>query len=215
MIESSGMRRTEQGSESSERIIRAATQLFAARGFHGVSTREIAAAAGLNIATVHYHLGSKQALYRAVFERIYQEELALLAGLIERVDPAVPRSRPRLRALLEQLSDALLDQALGHPATARLWIWRWLEQAEEISGSEAELAPPIFQLIEHLLERAKAQGTISAEVDLRLLIKGFTWLLYSYVMSGPLAEQAARAESAEPASFRSFLRQYICRMLDL
>lgn len=211
-------RRTEQGGESIRRILNAATQLFAERGFHGVSTREIAAAAGLNIATVNYHLGSKQALYRAVFERIYQEERAVISAFIGELDPAVLQSRPRLRALFEQLIDALVAMTLEYPATPRLWLWRWLEQPSILDGIEVEFSLPIFQMVDELLSGARKQGTIRADVDLPLFMKSFTWMLYSYFMSGPLDWQTARADPRDPAqlaNFKEFLHRYMCRMLDL
>ena len=53
------------------RILAAAEEAFAARGFEGASTREIAARAGVNISSLHYHWESKETLYFAVFENIY------------------------------------------------------------------------------------------------------------------------------------------------
>ena len=50
------------------RILAAAEAVFAAKGFDGASTREIAAAAGVNISSLHYHWESKETLYFAVFE---------------------------------------------------------------------------------------------------------------------------------------------------
>jgi hypothetical protein len=52
----------------SGRILRAATLLFAEHGYHGVSTREIANAVGLNIATVSRHTGSKAEGFRLAVE---------------------------------------------------------------------------------------------------------------------------------------------------
>ena len=49
-------------------ILLAAERLFAERGFHAVSMRDIATEAGVPVALVSYHYGSKQALYRAIFE---------------------------------------------------------------------------------------------------------------------------------------------------
>ena len=61
-------------SASRERIIRAAAALFARNGFHGVTTRQIAAMAELNISTVHYHVGSKQDLYDTKYKEIEMDE---------------------------------------------------------------------------------------------------------------------------------------------
>lgn len=46
--------------------MRAAYRVLAERGFEGLRTREVAAAVGVNIATLHYYFASKEDLVRAV-----------------------------------------------------------------------------------------------------------------------------------------------------
>jgi AcrR family transcriptional regulator len=52
-----------------ERILAAAEVLFAQRGFDGASLRQLTAAAGVNLAAVNYHFGSKDKLVEEVFRR--------------------------------------------------------------------------------------------------------------------------------------------------
>ncbi len=56
-----------------ERILRAATGLFASQGIGRTSVREIAAAAGVNLALVSHHFGGKEKLYAACVEAMYAE----------------------------------------------------------------------------------------------------------------------------------------------
>ena len=56
-------------SDTVERILDAAEQLFAERGFAETSLRLITTRAGVNLAAVNYHFGSKKALIQAVFSR--------------------------------------------------------------------------------------------------------------------------------------------------
>lgn len=58
--------------ETVERILDAAEVLFAERGFSETSLRTITSAAGVNLAAVNYHFGSKKALIQAVFERFLE-----------------------------------------------------------------------------------------------------------------------------------------------
>lgn len=51
------------------RLLDAAETLFAQRGFHGVTTRQVAAAAGVDVALIYYHFESKSGLFDAVLER--------------------------------------------------------------------------------------------------------------------------------------------------
>jgi AcrR family transcriptional regulator len=55
------------GIEARERLLAAALQLFAEKGFAKTSTRDIAQAADVNIASIKYYFGDKAGLYRAVF----------------------------------------------------------------------------------------------------------------------------------------------------
>jgi AcrR family transcriptional regulator len=55
-------------SQTRERVLKAAAQLFAQRGFKGVTVREICDAARANVAAVNYHFGDKLGLYRQVLQ---------------------------------------------------------------------------------------------------------------------------------------------------
>ncbi len=55
------------GTQARQRLLLAALKLFASNGFSKTSTREIAEAAGVNIAAISYYFGDKAALYRTVF----------------------------------------------------------------------------------------------------------------------------------------------------
>lgn len=52
-----------------DRILGAAEVLFAQRGFDGTSLRQLTTAAGVNLAAVNYHFGSKEKLVEQVFRR--------------------------------------------------------------------------------------------------------------------------------------------------
>ena len=71
-----------------ERILAAAEALFAQRGFDGASLRQLTASAGVNLAAVNYHFGSKEKLVEQVFKRrldaLNQHRLAELAKVAGR-----------------------------------------------------------------------------------------------------------------------------------
>lgn len=55
--------------DTRERLLDTAEELFAAQGYHATSLRAITSAAGVNLAAVNYHFGSKEALLEAVLRR--------------------------------------------------------------------------------------------------------------------------------------------------
>jgi AcrR family transcriptional regulator len=56
------------GEASRERLLLAALALFSQHGYARASTRDIAVAAGANVAAIAYYFGDKAGLYRAVFD---------------------------------------------------------------------------------------------------------------------------------------------------
>lgn len=78
-------------------ILQAAIDLFGEEGFQSVSTRKIAARAGVSEGTLFNYFSSKNELMRAILERIYRE-LTENAGVILREELD---SRQRLQRLAE------------------------------------------------------------------------------------------------------------------
>lgn len=95
--------------ETRKEILRAAEQSFADSGFVGATTRQVAAKAGVNVATLHYHFGNKEGLYRAVLAEA-------AAGLVppHAATPGPPVER------LGRFVEALYDFAAARPPLARL-----------------------------------------------------------------------------------------------
>ncbi|MBN1305838.1 MAG: TetR/AcrR family transcriptional regulator [Anaerolineales bacterium] len=68
--------RTSTSELTRDRIIEAASQLFAERGFSGTTTRAISERAGINEVTLFRHFGSKEKLARAIMEKHGGEAIA-------------------------------------------------------------------------------------------------------------------------------------------
>ena len=58
--------------DAKDKLLAAGTMMFAAKGFAGVSIRELATAAGVNSSLISYHFGGKEGLYEAVITAQYE-----------------------------------------------------------------------------------------------------------------------------------------------
>jgi AcrR family transcriptional regulator len=100
-----------------EKLMDAAEQLFARRGFHGTSVRDITGAAGVDLALVNYHFGSKKQLLAAVIERrgqvLNQERLQRLAAERLRAAPDPPSTESVVDAFLDPILDRLSHAGAG------------------------------------------------------------------------------------------------------
>ncbi|QJE73295.1 TetR/AcrR family transcriptional regulator [Aerophototrophica crusticola] len=92
------------GKDTKEVILDAAERLFAERSYASVSLRELTAAAGVNLAAVNYHFGSKDALLLAVFRRgavtLNKERARLLREAEARAGDQPPPVREIVEALV-------------------------------------------------------------------------------------------------------------------
>jgi AcrR family transcriptional regulator len=92
-------------------IIEAALRGFGARGYAATSTREIAALARTNIASIAYHFGGKEGLRAACAEHIVATMGAVLDAGPEAPAPATPdAARERILALLDRITTFVLLQ---------------------------------------------------------------------------------------------------------
>ncbi len=100
-----------------DKLMDAAEKLFARRGFHGASLREITAAAGVDLALVNYHFGTKKQLLGAVLERrgavLNEERLRRLAEVRDRAAPAAPSTEAVIEAFLDPILDHLTHSGPG------------------------------------------------------------------------------------------------------
>lgn len=106
--------------ETKARLLEAGANLFGLHGFEATSTRALAAAAGANLASILYHFGGKEGLYRAVLSQMAETKLAEISPALEAVLSASSRQdagREELFAALRQFVRTLAGVMLGDPAS--------------------------------------------------------------------------------------------------
>lgn len=103
--------------DTKDRLVTAASALFAERGFNGTTVRDIAERAGANVAAGNYHYGSKKALYLEVLRAQFAEVRAQLAarGASPRPAELAHLGRPALIRVLRARVKVMLDMLIGPP----------------------------------------------------------------------------------------------------
>ncbi|OVZ54121.1 TetR family transcriptional regulator [Pigmentiphaga sp. NML080357] len=101
---------------ASTAILDAAERVFALHGFDGASMRQIATEAGVAQALLHYHFGTKEKLYEAMFARRSDAINALRAAELDRLFGPEGQGKPALGDLLEALFRPTVE--FGHEGQA-------------------------------------------------------------------------------------------------
>ena len=163
---------------SRDRSLDAAERLFAETGFEGASVRDLAAAAEVNLAAINYHFGGKEALYRAVGERLMNE-------LRERRLGAIRRALGEPGATLEGVLQAFAWQIfrpLDDPGRARRFIQlAHREMAEPRLAAEfcnENIVDPIERALEDTVRRFEPR---LAPEDARFAVHVFIGQLFHVV----------------------------------
>jgi len=95
------------------RILAAAGELFSERGFLATTMREIAGSARVNLASAHYHFGSKQALYLEVVRGEFEKLNARMAARGASPGAALDTlSRDQLEEILRRRIETMLETVL-------------------------------------------------------------------------------------------------------
>ncbi len=163
------------GEATRERILDAAETCFAEQGFGATSVRAITAAAGVNLAAVHYHFGGKEALLDAVLTRrigpVNGERLRRLEALRRACAPAAPSVPALLEALLEPVFRHFHDDAAAVERITRILARCEIEEPERLEAA----------VFEHFRETGEAfldaLGEALPSLDPALVHERFRWTL--------------------------------------
>jgi AcrR family transcriptional regulator len=120
---------TPKGRLARDTILVAAEELFTTHGFHGASVRDVAASAGLPLATVVYHFAKKEQLYAAVLDAIGSELLDRLDALDRAVASGVAEAHGKRAPARSRIGGKSAEARVDAFAPARSRIGGELAEA--------------------------------------------------------------------------------------
>lgn len=142
------------------RILDAATEVFARKGFDGTRITEIAEATGLPKANVYYYFASKDDIYRSVIARLIHSWDEALEEIALEKDPA---------EALTRYVTAKLRFSRQYPTESRLFASEILRGAKFLTDQEREHIREVTNQRVAVIEAWIAAGKI-AQVDARHLL---------------------------------------------
>lgn len=175
-----------------ERILRAAERIYAASGFHGMSLRDVTLLAGVNLAAVNYHFGSKDKLIFALADRrltpINTERLERLAKLRERHAPEPIPVGELVGALVDPMFKALRQGRNTRAITVRLVAQMMIDDPRRFAQIHKTFYKPVLECYHGELQRtipsltshqvnARFFCAFATVLGIRLMHESMEWFL--------------------------------------
>lgn len=181
------------GSDQRGKILDAALTLMSEQGSAGASMRQLAAACGLNVATLYHYFPSKADLLRSVMEeRRYGERVAV------EPPPLDPELSPAAR--LTELLAWLWDSALAEEAVWRLLIGEALRGEDVATQTAAEVVTLLAGALEDWLRAGFPELRGDRGAVARVLRGHVFSLVVEHLALGGVAPASARRRAEELAA---------------
>lgn len=164
--------------ESKERILEAAEESFAAKGFDGARLGVIARRAGVQQALIHHYFVDKHGLYREVIVRALDgmtvESLGILQRLGEMAPAALPRGGLRItpkevEAIVDAFVTVLQRFYAGHGAIVSILRYEAQQPGSPVLDLFIAKIKPIFDAVVAVVDGMSERGELRHGLDARNL----------------------------------------------
>ena len=145
-----------------ERLLGAATRLFAERGYEGTSVQAIVAAAGVTKGAMYHYFGSKDDLLYEVYARVLRMQTDHLVEISGRPDPVTERVHAAAADVIVTSVDNLDDTVIFFRSMHQL--------GEEKQRTVRAERRKYHELFRSMIEQGQAEGTFRTDVSADLIV---------------------------------------------
>jgi AcrR family transcriptional regulator len=187
-------RGTRRSARTRERILQAATEVFARRGFHGARVADIADSAGIAYGLVYHHFRNKDEILAAIFSERW-------SVFVRYIDDMAGSPEP-FRAEMAHLVHFWVENWRQDPHLMTVMINEISRSYEFIESHDVETVLVAFDAVERLIAIAQQRGEVRDDLDAKLVtyaILGVAeMVLTGYVMNS-LRREGAEAYARDEA----------------
>jgi len=185
-----------------EMILQAALREFAEQGYDGATTASIARRVGVTQPLVHYHFGSKEALWRStvawLFDRL-DERIAASEREVEGMGPA---------ARLVTLTYDFIDFFVEHPELARLMVNEGIVQTPRLTWLVDTYLRRMFRKWEQFLIAGR-EAKLFKEIPNAYILFAFLGALQNFFDMAPLVRELFGIDARAPEVARDYANALI------
>lgn len=187
--------------DSRQRLLEAAHAVFLRVGTAKARTQEIADAAGVNKALLHYYFGSKEALARAIFTQAH-------GALWGRMLPLLANPALDIEAKVRQVVEAQLGFLAAHPYLPRFVAAEMLTNPERMAALITRRGAPPLDALQAQLDAEAAAGRMRPVPARQFVVTLMGAMMFPFVMR-PALEAMELTGADGFAGFLAERRQFL------
>lgn len=193
--------------EKQVHIMEAAERLFADKGFDGSSVRDIAEAAGVNLAMISYYFGSKEKLMEAMFQYRGQYLQIKLQNILYNKD-----MEPMQK--VEKLIDEYIERIFQKQCFHKVMIREQMENnAGPISEQIAQLKKTNQNLFRQLIQDGQKKGVFKKGVDIPFLMMTLVGTASQLITTQHYYREANHLQSLSGEEFEKYIKKKLSAYL--
>lgn len=200
-------RKTRGGGVTRETILEAALKEFAECGYEGATTASIARRVRVTQPLIHYHFGSKEALWRATIESIF----AKLAKQIGETEGKISGMGPAATFLT--LTYSFIDFAVANPEFARIVHNEGVAPTKRLEWMVDTHLRPIYTRWAGYFEHAKSAGLLK-DIPVPFMVTALLGGLAQFFDLAPLIREVWKIEPNSPENQRAYANAIIEMFLE-
>jgi TetR/AcrR family transcriptional regulator, fatty acid metabolism regulator protein len=193
-------RRTRRSARTRERILAAATEVFARRGFHGARVADIAEQAGIAYGLVYHHFRNKDEILAAIFSERWSIYVRYIDDMAE--------SQQSFREQIAHLVHFWVENWQQEPHLMTVMINEISRSYEFIDSHDVGAVLVAFDAVERLIVRAQQRGEVRAGLDAKLVtyaVLGVAEMILTGYVMGTLRRAGREAYSRDEAQLVALL----------
>jgi AcrR family transcriptional regulator len=194
-------------SDKQIQIMEAAERLFADHGFSGTSVRDIAEAAGVNLAMISYYFGSKEKLMEAMFQHRGHHLKIQLQSLLLNNDMT---SLQKVEKLIDEYVDRLFQKQCFHKVMMR-------EQMANTGGPIAEQIAQLKQtnqgLFKQIIQEGQKKGEFKKGIDIPFLMMTLIGTASQLIATQHFYREANNLQSLSGEEFEKHIKKKLTAYL--
>lgn len=180
--------------DAREKLLVAGTELFAKKGFAGVSIRELAIAAGVNSALISYHFGGKEGLYEAVITAQYTK----IIGKFEAIASTEATVKEKIRMYAEVIR---LNHTEEQPLMARLIQGELTSPTACTENVVQKYTARLAQIIGGILRQGIEEGSLRQDINPMFAALSLAGMLNFYFIMPEITKKFVPGQAGQDQAF--------------